>query len=178
MKSIRVTKKAFKKVASIMENTMKKMIKSQLNPGTSEFRSKSGGLVKNLAISTKQDKEKGLFSFLLKFPFYGQFFDSGVMGSGKPAKNWNYKSRKRAAPNQKSFYEMGRFKGKSVGNRMDPTNMPFPLRVSVAYFGLQPKPFINAGIDEGLEQATKQLGPDLAQQVSKAIKGIKPITVG
>jgi len=173
---IRVTKKAFNKVASIMENTMKKMIKSQLNPNTADLR--SNALVRDLAVSTKVDKEKGLFSFLLKFPFYGQFFDSGVMGSGKPAKNWDYKSRKRATPNQKSFYDMGRFKGKSVGNKMDPTNMPFPLRVSVAYFGLQPKPFINAGLEEGMDQALKTLPKDLVGEITKAIGNIKPVLIG
>ena len=173
---IRVTKKAFNRVASIMQKTMKKMIKSQLNPKTSDLR--SGALVRDLAVSTKQDPNKGTFSFLVKFPFYGQFFDSGVMGSGKPAKNWNYGTRKRATPNQKSYYEMGKFKGKSVGNKQDPTNMPFPLRVSVAYFGLQPKPFINAGIEEGMDQALKTLPKNLVGEITKAIGDIKPITVG
>ena len=155
---------------------MKKMIKSQLNPKTSKYR--SGALVKDLAIATKQDKEKGLFSFILNFPFYGQFFDSGVMGSRKPVSTNRRYSGKMATPNQKSFYQMGKFKGKSIGTQLNPTGMPFALNTNIAYFGLQPKPFINAGIDEGLEQATKQLGPDLAQQVSKAIGNIKPITVG
>ena len=173
---IRITKKAFNRVASIMQKTMKKMIKSQLNPKTSDLR--SGALVRDLAVSTKQDPNKGTFSFFINFPFYGQFFDSGVMGSGKPAKNWDYKTRKRATPNQKSYYEMGKFKGKSVGNKQDPTNMPFPLRVSVAYFGLQPKPFINAGIEEGMDQALKTLPKNLVGEITKAIKNIKPVTVG
>jgi len=173
---IRVTKKAFNRVASIMQKTMKKMIKSQLNPKTSNLR--SGALVRGLAVSTKQDPDKGTFSFDVKFPFYGKFFDSGVMGSGKPAQNWNYKTRKSATPNQKSFYEMGKFKGKSVGNKQDPTNMPFPLRVSVAYFGLQPKPFINAGIEEGMDEALKTLPKELVGEITEAIGNIKPVTIG
>ena len=176
MKSIRVTKKAFNKVASIMENTMKKMIKSQLNPKTSKYR--SGALVRDLAVSTKQDKDKGQFSFFINFPFYGQFFDSGVKGSRKPVSTNRKYTGTMASPNQKSFYEMGKFKGKSIGTQVNPTGLPFALNTNIAYFGLQPKPFINAGIEDGLEQANKQLGPDLAQQVSKAIGDIKPITVG
>ncbi len=175
MKSIRVTKKAFKKVASIMENTMKKLIKSQLNPSMAKFR--SGALVRDLQVTTKEDPNKGTFSFFVNFPFYGQFFDSGVAGSRKPVRGRVPKG-KFASPNQKSFYQMGKFKGKSIGTQTQPTGLPFPLNTNIAYFGLQPKPFINAGIEEGMDKALETVGPDLAGQITKAIKNIKPVTVG
>ena len=171
---IRTTRKAFNKVAAIMQNTMKKMIKSQLNPS---IKKRSGNLQRNLAVSTKQNSDKGEFEFIVKFPFYGQFFDSGVAGSGKSIKGRKYRG-KNAIPNKKSFYEMGRFKGKSIGTKTRPTGLPFPLNAHIAYFGLTPKPFINPGIEEGIEQANKQLGPDMAEQVTKAIGNIKPITIG
>jgi len=169
---IRTTRKAFNKVAAIMQKTMKRIIKSNLNPSMSKFR--SGNLVKNLAISTKQDKEKGLFSFIVKFPFYGMFFDSGVRGSRKPIGKRKY-SGKQATPNSDSFYDMGKFKSKTIGAS---SNLPFPLKANVAYFGLTPKPFVNPGLQEGIDQAAKQLGPDMAEQVINAVKGIKDITIG
>lgn len=172
MASIRVTKKAFKKVANLMENTMKKKIKQQLNPKTSKFR--TGNLIKNLNVGTKFDENKGMFSFILNMPFYGMFFDAGVLGSSSPVGKRKYLGTQ-AVPNQKSFYDMGRFKSKTVGAR----NLPFPLAANIAYFGLEPKPFINQGIDVSFEQVVEQVGPDFADEIFDAVKelGKKTITI-
>lgn len=169
MASIRVTKKAFKKVAKLMQNTMKKIISGDLNPSTSQFR--NGDLVKQLKVSTDFDEKKGKFSFILNMPFYGKFFDSGVLGSGKGIGKRRYVG-KRAVPNPDSFYDIGQFKGKSIGTKAQPTNLPFTLNTHIAYFGLQPKPFINQGIDVSFEEVVDKVGPDFADEVFNAVKDL------
>ena len=85
--------------------------------------------------------QEGSFSIEVYGEDYGIYQDSGVSGYVNPI-----------APNGRSFYPPGKFKHKVIGG-----DLPFPVRLSIATNGLQPKPFLQDSVDSVTPQFVSAL---------------------
>ena len=85
--------------------------------------------------------QEGSFSIEVYGEDYGIYQDSGVSGYVNPV-----------APNGRSFYPPGQFKSKAIGG-----DLPFPVRLSIATNGLQPKPFLQDSVDSVTPQFVSAL---------------------